>query len=189
MPSVLPIRHGPLWQIQKRAKLESVNGHQIEPAHFQDNLEKKVSAKKQTHDAILAERCNALIASAEEERKKIIGELALAIIEKPQEKILNLKTLVEYANALLFLSLSSQDEQTVAAFKLVIVSILTVFCDIIPSYLIRELSALERKTKVDHLGLLFRFQETLPNSGTMNVHCCCTIKSTLMSLLTGPSCF
>ena len=147
-PAVLPVRHGSFWQPQKKAKMEKDGTCKGESAPISDGSPMKAATKKQNRDALFMERCNALVASSTEERKKIIGKLAVEIIEKPQEKMQNLKILVEYASNLLIISLSNTDVQAIAAFKLVCASLLTVLCDIIPSYPIRVLSEAERKNKV-----------------------------------------
>ncbi|KAJ8923990.1 hypothetical protein NQ315_006766 [Exocentrus adspersus] len=87
-------------------------------------------------------------------QKKIhIGTLSSGLLENPEEKIMNLKTL-----------LSIMDEETPEIYftvrKLVIVSLLEVFKDILPSYEIKHVSNAGVKLKKDTLKLQ-KFEDTL----------------------------
>lgn len=107
-------------------QLEVSKGYTLEDSAI--DLSKPISAAQ-----MLAVRSEVL------RQKKIhIGTLSSGLLENPEEKIMNLKTL-----------LNIMDEETLEVYltvqKLVIVSLLEVFKDILPSYEIKHSNSKEVK--------------------------------------------
>lgn len=107
-------------------------------------------------------------------QKKIhIGTLSSGLLENPEEKIMNLKTL-----------LNIMDEETPEVYltirKLVIVSMLEVFKDILPSYEIKHINS--EGVKCEYIVQFFSFNITLHKSSKIYfINTCGFIKTLFLS--------
>ncbi|OMJ24107.1 Nucleolar complex-associated protein 3 [Smittium culicis] len=89
-----------------------------------------------------------------------IAEFSESIIQNPEENVVNIKHLIKYLQSSFHKSVDANSQFKVK--QLALVSLLAIFCDIIPGYRIRELTKQELETKVSkEVKLQRKYEENL----------------------------